>query len=85
MEDKIIAAVLAVSALIMIIYYLRKKKPVRHLLFGMSSGLITLIAACLCENYIGCPVAINAVNTATALILGIPGVVMIIILKLISR
>lgn len=76
----IIYAVMAISAVAMLIYYLRSEKPVRTAVFGMISGA----AALLLVNHFGggmipC-VPLNGFTAFIALTLGIPGVAALIAL-----
>ncbi|MDO5559988.1 MAG: pro-sigmaK processing inhibitor BofA family protein [Oscillospiraceae bacterium] len=82
MENTIIVCLWIFITLIMILYYRKKKKPLKNFLFGVLTGLIALAAANQFGGCLGCKVNINLFNAATAAILGIPGVLMIMIAQL---
>lgn len=74
MTEKLFWIVWAVVGIIMLLYYTKRRKPLRSAMFGMATGLASLL---LCHFYgeaFGFAPEINMFNTMVALVLGIPGV-----------
>lgn len=61
-------------AAVMLVYYMKKEKPVKTALFGMLSGAAALLAANFFGAGIGLAVPLNGFTVFTALTLGAPGV-----------
>ena len=62
---------------IMLRYYIKKRKPIRFIAFGIFFGLASLIILNIYGYKIGYTVQINVFNIITALILGAPGILLI--------
>lgn len=60
------------------------RKPVRTAFISMTSGAASLIVASIVLGIAGYTLTVNLFSTATSLILGIPGTVLLIIKTLIS-
>lgn len=79
----IVYGAMAITAVIMLIYYMRSEKPVRSALLGMLSGA----AALLIVNHFGggaLPMLpLNGFTAFIALTLGIPGVAAMAVLTLV--
>lgn len=63
----------------MLIYYRASKKPIKAALGGTLSGAVSLMAAHFFGEYIGAALSLNLFNIAVALILGSPGVVLLVV------
>lgn len=71
------------AALIMLIYIFRSKSPVRTALKSMLSGAAVLILVYFFGDLIHIKLELTFFNTAVSLILGIPGVGLLILSKFI--
>ena len=74
---------MALCAAVMLIYYIKKEKPVKTAVLGMLSGGVTLMAANFFGSEIGLAIPVNWFTTFTALTLGAPGVAAMCILQVI--
>ncbi len=79
MTDIIIRCALALSAVIMAIYYVKGGTPIRSAFKGMISGALALAAAAFFGGYIGAEISVNAFSAAAAIILGVPGVLIMLV------
>ena len=79
MNNAILWSVLAMVGIIMLIFYGRTKRPVKNAVIGMSLGGISLVGVHFLGSYIGITMALNLFNTAISLLLGIPGVLMLVV------
>ena len=70
----------ALAALVMLIYYMRREKPVRSAVLGMVSGAAALLAVHYLEFLPTLP--LNGFTAFAALVLGVPGVALMAILTL---
>lgn len=84
MNDIILWGTVGLCGLIMLIYYFKNKKKLRCLLFGTLSGAIALIVVHYLGTYLGELVPLSGLSIAVSLILGIPGVVMLIVINLLQ-
>lgn len=73
---------MAICAAAMLVYYMRKEKPVKTALFGMLSGAAALMAVNFFGGEIGLAVPVNGFTTFAALTLGAPGVAAMCIISL---
>lgn len=79
MGNIIFWTVFALAGIVMLIYYTRTRKPFRNALIGMTTGGLGLLGAHFFGSYIGMALTLNFFNTAVALVLGIPGVILLLI------
>lgn len=82
MNDKILIAVLILAGLAMLIFYGRRKHTVKSALKGMLSGAGFLLIFHFFGDYLGYSPPLSLFNTAVSLILGAPGVVLIMAVNL---
>lgn len=71
----------AVTVLIMLVYYIRRRKRLVSAVFGMLSGLLTLIVMNKFGGAIGGYLPLNVFNVCGSMVLGIPFVALLIIIK----
>lgn len=83
MDKMIFKGIWIAVGLIMLIYYARRKHTVRSVFFGMLSGCIALVLMHYFGGKLGFAPPVNLFNTAVSLILGVPGVVLIMVVNLI--
>lgn len=69
------------AAAVMLIYYMRREKPVRSAVLGMVSGAAALLAVHYLEFLPTVP--LNGFTAFVALVLGIPGVIFMALITLI--
>lgn len=74
---------MALCAAAMLVYYMRKDKPVKTAVFGMLSGVAALMAVNFFGGKIGLALPVNGFTTFAALTLGAPGVAAMCILQII--
>ena len=67
--------VLGVVAILVVRQYLNHRTPLKALLFGTLSGVLTLFPMSFFLAQAGIVLSINAASLAVAAVLGIPGVV----------
>lgn len=67
----------AVSAIVMIVHYLKSGKPAKTAFFGMGSGALFLTLLHFFGEYVGFSVPLNFFTAVLSLILGIPGVLIL--------
>lgn len=84
MNDMIYKGIWVVSAIIMIIYYARRKHTVRSALSGMLSGGAALLLLHYFGDNLGYAPPVNLFNTAVSLVLGVPGAALIMAVNLIK-
>lgn len=73
-----------VSAIAVLIYYMRSGKPVRNALLGMLSGALTLAAAHFYGGSIGLALPLNGLTAFVALVFGAPGVAAMCVIGLLT-
>lgn len=78
--ELIFYAICVISAVIMLIYYLRSKRPVHSAVLGMGSGAFFLLLLHFFGDYVGFSVPLNFFTGFVSLILGIPGVMILALL-----
>jgi len=72
-----------VIGVIMIIYYLKSKNPVQNAFKGMCCGGIALVLVSYFGSAINISLTLSFFNTIIALVLGIPGVILMVVGRLI--
>lgn len=70
-----------VSAIVMIVHYLKSRKPAKTAFFGMGSGAAFLTALHFFGEYVGFSVPLNFFTAVLSLILGIPGVIIVALME----
>lgn len=80
--DKIFYIICGVVAVIMLIYYIRRKKRLISAFFGSFSGLAVLFIMNRFGGDLGADLPLNTFNVCGSMILGIPFVALMIIIKL---
>ena len=73
-----------VSAIAVLIYYMKSGKPVRNALLGMLSGTLALAAAHFFGGRIGLALPLNGLTAFVALVFGAPGVVLMCIIEILT-
>ena len=71
-----------VSAIAVLIYYMKSGKPVRNALLGMLSGTLALAAVHFFGGRIGLAMPLNGLTAFIALVFGAPGVVLMCIIEM---
>lgn len=61
----------------------KQRKPVKAMILNSVSGLAALTVAAAATGFLGCGIAFNCATALTAVTLGIPGVIAIILIKFI--
>lgn len=79
MEAYLFEAVCAAAVLVLAVYYLRRRRKLRALLWGAGSGLATLAALYYYGAYIGVVTHINPFTVSVSALLGAPGVLLMVI------
>lgn len=69
--------VTVISAVVMIVHFLKSGKPAKTAFFGMGSGAVFLVALHFWGGYVGFEVPLNFFTAVFSLILGIPGVLIL--------
>lgn len=73
-----------VSAIAILVYYMRSGKPVRNALLGMLSGTLALAAVHFFGGGIGLALPLNGLTAFIALVFGAPGVVIMCVIELLT-
>ncbi len=71
------------TGIIMCIYYIKSKNPVKNAFKGMLSGAVAFLIVCYFGHYININLPLSFFNTGVSLILGVPGVILMIVGKFI--
>ncbi len=71
-----------VTAVIMLIYYIRRKRRLLSAFFGIFSGFAALLAVNCFGGLIGVELPLNVFNVCGSVILGIPFVALMIIVNI---
>ena len=79
----IVLAVIAAVAIFLA--SLKSKRPMKTLLSSALAGLVTLVAVAVSGHFTGVSLAINFWTLACAAASGIPGVVLMLVIKLVWR
>lgn len=82
-EESLLFALLGLAAFALLLALLRRRALLKGLLFMAASGLGALAAVNLTGVYTGISIALNPVSVTAAGVLGIPGVVSMLALRLI--
>lgn len=69
---------LAVLAVVMLLYYKHSKKPVKRFLLGGGTGLISLLAI---HQFTTGWITVNYFTLGVSVVLGVPGVITTIVLN----
>ncbi len=78
----ILWGILVVSAIIMLIYYGKSDAPIRSSLKGVFFGAAALAAVHFLGAYFSFTLPLNIFNIAVSLILGVPGVILLVLGKI---
>lgn len=81
MEKTIFIVITVISGLAMLLYYLKSNRPTKSAVKGMLSGGIALVLVSIFGTAYGVSLSLSLFNTATALILGVPGVLLLVVGK----
>ena len=79
MYNAVFWSIWAIIGIIMLIFYGRTKRPVKNAVVGMSLGGIGLVGVHFLGGYIGITLALNLFNTTISLLLGVPGVILLVV------
>lgn len=79
--ETIFYLVCGVSAAIMLVYYLKRKRKVTSLLFGSVSGLTALLLTNYFGASAGADIPLNLFNVCGSAVLGVPFVAGMIVVK----
>ena len=80
MQEVIFWGIWAVLGLIMLLYYLRRKRRVLSLLVGAGSGLLALLVVQYGGSLVGISPALNPLHLVQSAVLGVPGVILMVVL-----
>ncbi|MBQ8297372.1 MAG: pro-sigmaK processing inhibitor BofA family protein [Ruminococcus sp.] len=79
--DQIFKGVCAAVIFVMLIYYIRRERKLRSILFGALTGAAALFILNKYGGYIGVEIPLNVFNLAGSTILGVPFVICLVILR----
>jgi hypothetical protein len=79
MQEVIFWGIWAVLGLIMLLYYLRRKRRVLSLLVGAGSGLLALLVH-YGGSLVGISPVLNPLHLVQSAVLGVPGVILMVVL-----
>ena len=80
MQEVIFWGIWAVLGLIMLLYYLRRKRRVLSLLVGAGSGLLELLVVHYGGSLVGISPVLNPLHLVQSAVLGVPGVILMVVL-----
>ena len=80
MQEVIFWGIWAVLGLIMLLYYLRRKRRVLSLLVGAGSGLLALLVVHYGGRFVGISPVLNPLHLVQSAVLGVPGVILMVVL-----
>mgnify|MGYP000972293468 FL=1 len=80
MQEVIFWGIWAVLGLIMLLYYLRRKRRVLSLLVGAGSGLLALLVGHYGGSLVGISPVLNPLHLVQSAVLGVPGVILMVVL-----
>lgn len=80
--EQLFYVVCAVTAVIMFIYYIRRKRRLLSAFFGVFSGLAALLLVNRFGVYIDAELPLNLFNICGSMVLGIPFVALMIIVNI---
>lgn len=75
--------VLSVTAFILLVFFIKSRKPVKSLISNAFSGIIALILINLTTNFTGIHIPVNWWSVSASAGLGIPGVIGLILVQII--
>ncbi|MBR4626180.1 MAG: pro-sigmaK processing inhibitor BofA family protein [Ruminococcus sp.] len=81
--DIIFAGVCAAAVLIMLLYYIRRGRRLRALLFGSLTGLAALFVLNRYGGSFNTWLPLNTINVFGSAVLGVPFVIFLVILKIV--
>ncbi len=76
-------AVLSVTALILIVFFIKSRKPIKSLVLNAFSGIISLILINVTTSFTGIHIPVNWWSVTACAGLGLPGVIGLILLQII--
>lgn len=79
--NMIFCAIIIISAIVMTVHCLKSEKPAKTAFFGMGSGAAFLMLLHFFGKYVGFYVPLNFFTAVLSLILGIPGVIIVALMK----
>ena len=71
---------IVLDRLIMLLYYLRRKRRVLSLLVGAGSGLLALLVVHYGGSLVGISPVLNPLHLVQSAVLGVPGVILMVVL-----
>lgn len=74
-------ALIALGGLVILVFAIKSKKPFRTIATSGIAGVIGLIIISLTSTLTGVSLAINVWSVACAFFVGIPGVILMLVLK----
>ena len=80
MQEVIFWGIWAVLGLIMLLYYLRRKRRVLSLLVGAGRGLLALLVVHYGGSLVGISPVLNPLHLVQSAVLGVPGVILMVVL-----
>ena len=80
MQEVIFWGIWAVLGLIMLLYYLRRKRRVLSLLVGAGSGLLALLGGHYGASLVGISPVRNPLHLVQSAVLAVPGVILMVVL-----
>lgn len=80
MDERIFWMIWGVLGGIMLVYYLRRRHRIRSILIGSGSGLLALLLVHYGGSLIGYTPALNVLHLVQSVILGVPGVILMVVL-----
>lgn len=75
--------VLSVTALILLVLFIKSRKPMKSLILNAFSGIITLILINLTTSFTGIHIPVNWWSVTASAGLGLPGVIGLVLLQII--
>ncbi|GHU54377.1 hypothetical protein FACS1894132_08920 [Clostridia bacterium] len=81
MNDIVFYGIWVIVGLIMLVYYAKRKRTLTSSIVGMGSGMVALLLLHYFGESINFTPELSLFNTMTALILGVPGVIMMIVVN----
>jgi hypothetical protein len=82
MSDIVFYGIWVIVGIIMLVYYTKRKRTLMSSIIGMGSGMAALLILHYFGSGINFTPELSMFNTMTALILGVPGVVLMLVINL---
>lgn len=79
--EEIFSIICGIAILVMVVYYIRRKRKVRSLLFGALTGAAALILVNKYGDLIGTDIPLSVFNITGSCILGVPFVVILVVIN----